>query len=368
MRQQRRFSGALRPKSTNRGFSLIEIMVALVIGMIGVLVIMQVARTAEAQKRVTAGSSNAQNNGALAIYSVQRDIRPAGYGFSSLNAVGCELNVPAHDSLPELTLDVLAPVTINPPASLVPAGAPGTDTLLIVYGNSEAPPEGDTIVSVEDMDTQQRIGVTSAVNFRDDDWVFVAPPLPEAGCAPTLERAEVHAPTVDAPNLGAVMGHSLFDLGSPPKIVAYAIRGGNLSTCDYMQADCSDVSHWTVVASGIVGLRAQYGHDTGSPGDIDTWDQLAPAPSSPPDQERFACAWAHISAVRLALVARSGERQRATVTASVPQWMGSGSDTVPGIPFDLGVTVGPDWQHYRYRVYETVMPLRNIPWMGACLS
>ena len=34
-------------KPAVRGFSLVEIMVALVIGMIGVIVIMQVARTAE---------------------------------------------------------------------------------------------------------------------------------------------------------------------------------------------------------------------------------------------------------------------------------------------------------------------------------
>jgi type IV pilus assembly protein PilW len=27
-------------------------------------------------------------------------------------------------------------------------------------------------------------------------------------------------------------------------------------------------------------------------------------------------------------------------------------------------TSDPDWQHYRYRVFQTVVPLRNISWLG----
>jgi type IV pilus assembly protein PilW len=370
-RRGRRAAPPVLPPS--RGFSLVEIMVALVIGMIGVLVIMQVARTAEAQRRVTTGSGDSQSNGTLAIHSVQRDIRLAGYGFNSLNAVGCKLSIPARGSLSAVTLDVLAPVTINPPEDIVPAGDGGTDTLLIVHGDSEAPPEGDTIVSLEDIGTKRRVGVTSAVNFRDGDWVFVAPPSPEADCALILRQAEVHAPTIDvAADIGAALGHSLFDLGSPPRIVAYAVRDGDLTMCDYIRAECDNVSNWTVVANGIVGLRVHYGHDTGAPGDIDAWNQVSPQwaalPAGPDKQERFACAWARISAVRLALVARGGERQRENVTASVPRWTGSGSATTPDAPFDLSLTVGPDWQHFRYQVYETVMPLRNVPWMGDCIS
>ncbi|MDR2614574.1 MAG: PilW family protein [Candidatus Accumulibacter sp.] len=361
-------SAARRAKSSNRGFSLIEVMVALVIGMIGVLIIMQVARTAEAQKRATTGAGDSQTNGALAMHSVQRDIRQAGYGFSSLSAVGCPLTIPGPGpGREDLALDVLAPVTIIPsdddapvPIEDMPKGDIGTDTLFIVYGNSVAPPEGDTIVSVEPLGDRQRVGVTSAANFKNGDWIFVAPPSPEPGCALTLGKAEVHAPTVDVRDASADMGRSLFDLGSP-RIVAYAVRNGNLITCDYMQADCNTVDNWTVVANGVVGLRAQYGHDTGSPGDIEAWDQVSPVLSAPSKQERFACAWARISAIRLALVVRSGERQREEVSAALPRWMGGGED---GAPIEL---TNPDWKHYRYQVYETVMPLRNIPWMGTCL-
>ena len=63
---------------STKGFSLVEIMVALVIGMIAVLVVMQVARMSEGQKRTTTGAGDAQSSAALAMYSVQRDIKQAG--------------------------------------------------------------------------------------------------------------------------------------------------------------------------------------------------------------------------------------------------------------------------------------------------
>jgi type IV pilus assembly protein PilW len=61
-------------------------MVAMVIGMIGIIIMMQVFASAEGQKRTTTGTGDAQSNGAMAIYTLQRDIREAGYGFNAMNA------------------------------------------------------------------------------------------------------------------------------------------------------------------------------------------------------------------------------------------------------------------------------------------
>jgi type IV pilus assembly protein PilW len=72
-----------------RGFTLVEVMVAMVIGMIGIIIMMQVFASAEGQKRTTTGTGDAQSNGAMAIYTLQRDIREAGYGFNAMNALGC---------------------------------------------------------------------------------------------------------------------------------------------------------------------------------------------------------------------------------------------------------------------------------------
>jgi type IV pilus assembly protein PilW len=376
-----------RASAPQQGFSLVEIMVAMVIGLIGVLVIMQVARTAEAQRRLTIGSGESQNNGALAVYAVERDLKQAGYGFSSLSIIGCGLTI-----ISGRTLDRFVPVIINPPTAKIPAGDANTDTLLIAYGNSEGAPEGDTINTVMPLGGgNQEIGLMSAANFKMLDgmgeWVFVAPMTPENGCARALARisaVNTLASTVTVPGLAAGEGENLFGLGLAPKIIGYAVRGGNLTTCDYMLSDCSQVGNWIAIANGIVSLRAQYGRDASLPKGIDTWDQTEPALPSPPEapgaQEKLACGWTRIAAVRLALVARNGEPAgRECVsdaskcpTQAAPPWSGNvaavenGNSEAAANAVKIDLSANDAWRHYRYQTYETVIPIRNIPWMGTC--
>jgi type IV pilus assembly protein PilW len=146
--------------------------------------------------------------------------------------------------------------------------------------------------------------------------------------------------------------------------VAYAVRNGTLTSCDYLAADCSNASaaNWTAVGGNIVSLRAQYGRDTTAgtaDGIIDLWDQTTPTTS---------CDWVRASALRYALVAKStqyesslnaaGQRVGAVVTATAPTWQGS-----TGAPVDL--SANSDWQSYRYRTFESVAPARNVVWMEA---
>ena len=44
------------------GFSLVEIMIGMVIGMLGIIVMMQIFALSEGQKRTTTGGGDAQNN------------------------------------------------------------------------------------------------------------------------------------------------------------------------------------------------------------------------------------------------------------------------------------------------------------------
>jgi len=62
------------------GFSLVELMVGMVIGMIAIIVVMQVFSLSEGSKRTTTGGDDAQMSGAVALTMLQRDIRQAGYG------------------------------------------------------------------------------------------------------------------------------------------------------------------------------------------------------------------------------------------------------------------------------------------------
>ncbi len=352
----------------SQGFTLVEVMVAMVIGMIGLIVMMQVFSVAEGQRRTTTGSGDAQSNGAIALYALQRDIRQGGYGFNALNAMGCPLTLPAPASR---TLTQLAPVVIN---ADVPAGDDNSDTLLVTFGNNEGPPEGDVVTAVNG----SLIAVSTAVNYRVNQWVVAAPSAPLNGCALTLAQVTaVAAPNVTIASSGAVDGGTLFNLGDNPRILAYAVRAGKLTVCDYRLADCGAdctaaddtcSASWVPIANDIVSLRAQYGHASTATSGVDSWNQSTPEDDA--SQAALACLWARTSALRIAVVARNSQPDPNPLPVNEdedhndrpPLWAGSGGDGAPNI----ALSARANWKNYRYKVFETVIPLRNLPWMSAC--
>ena len=341
------------------GFSLVEIMVAMVIGMLGMIVMLQVFGAFESQKRTTTGSADAMNAGAIALYGVQRDIRQSGWGMAGTvesPLIGCVVAAPGLNPAKDITL---APVTIN--SLIVAAGDANTDTLLVVYGNGNGTVEGDTIESIP---TGQIYAVHTPTAFKNGDLVVAEPQARPIPC--TLSMTSVTATPAGPPNVnmtvaatvaGTTLG-KLYDFGANPKVQAYAIRSGNLTVCDYRVNDCSlaTAAFWVPIANNVVMLRAQYGRDTSVPMDgvVDIYDQTTPTPDD-------ACSWLRASALQVALVARNSQPEKTAVTAAAPTWMG-------GTPIDLTagtVAAGFTWQNYRYRVFETIVPLRNITSIGA---
>lgn len=334
------------------GFSLVEIMVGMVIGMLGIIVMMQIFTLAEGQKRTTTGGSDAQNNGAIALYGLQRDIRQSGYGISNLRLIGCNVLL-----RPGLTLTAMAPTTIYPAGManpLIPAGDANTDSLLVVYSNTNGSPQGDGITAT----STTSYPVQTPTSFVAGENVIALPQTRPTPCGLTLTQVvSVASPSVTVAT-GAAMtnGATLYNLGQAPRMLAYAIRGGNLTVCDFTVNDCSAAANtgnpaiWVSIASNIVSMRAEYGHDANTPMDaiVDVFDQVTPA---------TACNWAKTSAVRLVLVARSGQYEKTAVTTNAPGWLGSA-----GTPVIL--TADANWQNYRYKVFQTVVPIRNVVWMG----
>jgi len=116
-----------------RGFTLVEIMVGMVIAMLGTIIMMQMTSVFEGQKRTTTGGDDAQNAGAIALYSIQQNIQQAGYCFST----GASAVQPTH-----ATVGTLRPVMINVGTLANTAiRDANTDTLLVSYGNDSCPPE-----------------------------------------------------------------------------------------------------------------------------------------------------------------------------------------------------------------------------------
>lgn len=116
----------VQTKLNQRGFTLVEIMVAMVIAMLGIVIIMQMATMFDAQKRTTTGGDDAQNTGAIALFGLQQNIQQAGYCYSTTQ--------------PTLNGATLMPVDINLPA-LNGIVDPNTATLRVAYGNDACIPD-----------------------------------------------------------------------------------------------------------------------------------------------------------------------------------------------------------------------------------
>lgn len=343
-----------RPQRRQGGFSLIEILVGMVIAMIGVAIMMEVLLTSDQRSRTTTAGNEALSSGAVMLHLMQRDLLQAGFGINSQRLLGCNLVLPSGAVVP------LAPVLINPSTAIVPAGDASTDRLLVVYGSDSGQPEGQQIYASSGLAYAVRTPSALAVN----DHVVAAP----ATCTANLTLARVTAVgtisvTVDTAN---PEGTVLYNLGRAPRIVAYAVRNGSLTSCDFMVSDCrvASAANWTAVAGNIVSLRAQYGRDTAvgaMDGAVDSWVRSTPAD---------ACGWARTPAVRFVLVARSNQyesqidaatRQRVCepVTATPRTWAGStGAEPAP-----IDLSAAADWQCYRYKTFETIAPSRNINWI-----
>lgn len=380
------------------GFSLIEIMVGLVIGMLAIVIMLQMLSNADASKRKTSGGNDAQMNTAIALYNLEREIRMAGYGLSDSNILGCTLTYTPSGESAAVTISAIAPATINPPTSQVPAGDANTDTLLVMYGSSPRAAEGSALTSTS---SSTAYTVTNPSSFVADpsngDQVIAEPltrPTPP-NCALKLVKVTAKSGanlTIANGTASLAVGSVVYNLGPEPVIRAYAIRKGVLTMCDYTQKNCGnssyattpDASIWVPVASNIVGLRAQYGRDasTGTPmaGTITQWDQANPAletdtgagTASPP----IHCARARVLAVRMALVGRSAAYDKnleADGGLGNPTWSGttavtSGTPTNPtALTIDLSSSMGANnnsWKGYRYKALETTIPLRNMVWRG----
>lgn len=343
------------------GFSLIEIMVGMVIALIGVVIMMEVLLTSDQRSRTSSAGNDATSSGAVLLHMMQRDLSQAGYGINALRLLGCNVVLPTHGAVVPL-----APIVINPPAALVPAGDPNTDTLLTFTGNDNGQPEGN---AVQTPPTGAVYLMQAPQAFMVNDYVVAHP----GACTANLTLARVTAVsgtsvTVNTAQAGAA---TLYNMGRVPKVIAYRVRNGSLKSCDFMVADCriDNAANWTDVVGNIVALRAQYGRDTSATGSmdgtIDVWDQTTPT---------NACGWSRTQAVRFALVARSsqfeskvdtatGQRTCDTVTTTAPTWLGTA-----GVAFNL--TANPDstpnttWQCYRYKTFENTAPTRNVIWMG----
>ena len=343
------------------GFSLVEIMVALVIGMIVSLVITEVLGAYEGRKRTTSGVADAQTNGSLALYSLQREAQLAGFGLPVINLDSPFLCGGATASAASIAL---SPVTIT-------AGSAGgtvaerSDSITVRYGSS--PFGGIPLLAVAGTSGKvAKVGTTVPCLVGDDVLVI-------NGAACSLTQVAAITPADLTITLGSdsnlVAGAGVSCLGAWHQ-VTFGVNGD-------LQMQRVDVSGGgaVVVGSDVVMVKAQYGISNAVDNNqVARWvDATAASGWNVPTNEKRN----RIKAIRVAVVARNGVWEKEVVTDACSSttddnpkglcaWVGSDDSPAPTIDLrdDTGASFAADtpWRHYRYRVFETIIPLRNVIW------
>lgn len=387
-----------------RGFSLVELMVGVTIGLIATLLMTQVIVFYDGQKRGTTSGADAQNTGAVALFTLENDLRQAGYGMATLDTLACSVQSSGDANgrriYPALIIpDGMAAAHANN-ALRLPPGDAGSDILVVMFSNAVTAAEG---VSIANEHIQGNPGYNprlyvfgrNITGFRVGDTLLVG----QAGQSCTVTNvtavtAATLSVTTDHPSTGAAYAANtarVFNLGNNGLVMrAYAVRGGNLTVCDLVASDCSaDLSGltvaqrnvlWVPIASNVVGLRAQYGWDTTAAADmrVDAYcrSRLTPGAANCPTPDdgmtgaatvpSTACDFTRITSLRVALVTQGAELARDTTNptaATINLW-----PTISGAAVAAPVTVGPAFavpsQRYRYKVFNTTVPIRNVIWFG----
>jgi len=383
------------------GFSLIELMVGLVIGLLSTLVISTVLTAAEGQRRGTTQGADALITGSLALHAIQREVAMAGYGFSSEpNAIGCVLDARfngapvAIGAAAPLLPQVLAPVIITPGAAGAsdqlrvlssskqistnpPAGVPqvgfsvATRTVAPNYvaGNpfywvysSLGTVPGDLMVAVVNIGSNcemfQATGLTPRTIQRANGAPWNSAGFPtlttQAPCVAGQGCAPINASGSFLVNMGA-FNDLLFAVDGQQRLTLSQLNTVNMTrTVSQLQG-------------GIMQMKALYGWDTDGDGSVDSYNAVTPAPLVGNQG-----IWQSLVAVRVAVVARSAQYEKEEVTFRNPTWDVGTAAAVAGsvacgesMCVELKVDGAADWKHYRYQVFDTLVPLRNQRWHSA---
>ena len=359
-----------------RGFSLVELMVGLVIGLLVTLVITNVFTAFEQQKRNTTGSSDAQTNGAIALFSLQRDVQLAGYGlpvygvdFSPFN---CPINtVVDHDNAPGTPSVGLSPIVITD-------GAAGSDIISIRMGDSM---KGGASVNMEAGTAANLVQVDNNLGCALNDIALVVnQPAPGAALNCSMTRVTAQTATGATPvtvtlndTTNVAVGNSLSCMGVWNQI-QYAVTSNQLTRTGAITTSAAGVRTPSAVAvpmiSEIVNMQAQYGISvSGNSNQVTQWVDAtgvwATTATTPSLADRN-----RIKAIRIAVVARNGLLERDNVTAACsslstanPTGLCAWDGSEAGSPAPaINLTADANWRRYRYRVYESIIPLRNVIW------
>ena len=397
-----------------RGMTLIEMMVALAIGLILSLAIFAIMAVFEGRRRTVVASSELDQSAGVAMFQIDRWARSAGTGFGSAASYGygCELFATDSDGSRILPMQAALPApfaAVNPgakgifrlaPLLILPGQtSPGasnavkdghlSDVLVLMSsgnGGSQVATaftaaatttgltvantlafSGGDLVLLADRQLAATGGIAPCMVTQADSTVtsglFTAMPLGGARYAASIDSASVsnYSMTGVAFNIGNLAS------AQPPSFQLLGV-GDNNTLYSYDLLHTSDTA-LQARAEGVFELHALYGIGSSSDRTVDTWvspsDGKYTVEALSAGTPAAAALLATIRAVRIGLIMRTSLPERSGSAAGAASGAATTATSLtlfsdladPALVYTRALAAAE--QQYRYRTLEATIPLRN---------
>lgn len=370
------------PMRSHRGFSLIEMMIALVLGLILILGLVQVFSASRASYALSEGLSRVQENGRFAMDYLQRDLRMAGHfgcandqfrlqragllraHTSAVPALDFSRSIQGYEANgtgPTASFNLLSDAQIASPGAW--SGSPALPGFITAVGNPQPLPGSDVIVlrylSGEGVPVT---GITSTgVTVDAANWNVLASSgianprifgIADCTYADVFQATAAGAGTVEVSGIDLDTRYTVHPAGQTmlyraEAVAYYVARGAGggpaLWRVRYLADGTADPEE---LVEGIESLQLIYGQDPG-PVTALTGHIGAQYVANAPELGATETNWRRVGQVRIGLLARSPDRAASAQTEDLGHNL-------------LGTTLRVPGQDGRYRAtYESTVALRN---------
>jgi type IV pilus assembly protein PilW len=372
---------AMLKHSNNRGFSLVELMVAVTLAIVTGLAVLLVLSNYESRKRTVTVGNDAELNAAVGSYMIEREVRMAGAGLTGASGMLCPVGYNLqYNGTTQLDGATLRPVTITDGG--VSGGSPLPDRIQVVRSDAAFGVAPATVV--QQMATpESNITVVDDIGLGIGDLILASAAdgtkictVMQMAAAPqatgggwTLAHGSANSPYNPADSAAAYTNPVSYDVGDiVTNLGQFGLRtfrvicndGGtpsltnacNLVSYDTLASAANPLLGATEsISSQVVNFQLQYGIAPAGSQTVDTWTDATGVWAAP-----NAANTLRIKAVRMAIVTRGNLEREIVSPATLTIW----DDTLSGTA--LTMPLSDDERHYRYRVVTVVVPLINVIW------
>ena len=345
----------LDPCERQRGVTLVDVLVALAVAMLTMVLVYATFALVQSARRSAASAGDLQANGVFALSTLSNFVANAGAGLAAASRWldTCPTGADIATTLRPVHVLITDGGAADRPDSLVVRQSIARTGGVIAAFVAEALPDapfriaavdgyvaGDRVVAISRTGACASATVTAVAT--------TAPGVLDVGHAPigvTLPVTSV-----------------LFNLGAATRAAALRldVAGGSLRSTDLTNGDAPNP-----LVANLVNVKFQYGIDSDGDGALDTW--VAAADTGPWGAASLMTAprdvLDSIQAIRIGVIARSERTERAQTRAFHWVLFDCELDDKTACPGRLeGTIAASPGGGYRYRVYETAVPLRNMRW------